>query len=92
MPAPLYLLDVYPSAVFHCVPVKRRGLLQLAPGQSADGYGSKIQSDYMVTVLGRKYRVYIRQYSNVGSAYVRMATGDYYVRDRDIPDTVRQTK
>jgi len=52
-------------------PVKRRGgILNLAPGQSEDGYGSKITTDTMVRLDNRLYRVYATCYSNVASHWI----------------------
>lgn len=48
------------------------GILQLAPGQSQEGYGSKISTDYVLQFYGeaRKYRVYCTCYSNSGSLWI----------------------
>jgi mRNA-degrading endonuclease HigB of HigAB toxin-antitoxin module len=38
---------------------------------TASGYGSKIPTRWMVTVNGRKYRVYCSVYSNIGTCYIK---------------------
>lgn len=38
---------------------------------TASGYGAAIPTVWMVTVGSRKYRVYVCQYSNAGTAYIR---------------------
>jgi hypothetical protein len=38
---------------------------------TASGYGSKIPTRWMVTVNGRKYRVYCSIYSNNGICYIK---------------------
>lgn len=38
---------------------------------TASGYGAAIPTVWMVTVGSRKYRVYMCQYSNSGTAYIR---------------------
>ncbi len=40
-----YADEVVGPYTLHRRPVPRRGLLQLAPGQGADGYGRKISTD-----------------------------------------------
>lgn len=84
-----YLRDVHPEAEFKKVPVTRRGILQLAPGQGDDGYGDQIATDYMVRVNGKWRRVYCVCHSNVGSLYVKDGSDKLFVRDQDIPDNVR---
>jgi hypothetical protein len=53
-------------------PARRIGMMQLAPGQRADGYGRKISTDYMLRFEGEKRwrRVYCVQFSNCGTCYV----------------------
>lgn len=54
-------------------PVNRRGdMMSLLPGQSQDGYGSKIITDRMVKFHGekRQYRVYATCFSNVASNWI----------------------
>lgn len=38
--------------------------------QTASGYGLKLTTPYMVKWEGRWRRVYVRQYSNAGTAYL----------------------
>lgn len=38
---------------------------------TASGYGAAIPTVWMVTVGSRKYRIYMCQYSNAGTAYIR---------------------
>jgi hypothetical protein len=53
-------------------PVPRRGILQLAPGQGADGYGKKISTDYQAHLPNepRPYRVYAVCFSNSASHFI----------------------
>ena len=78
-------------------PVKRRGILQLAPGQGADGYGRKIHTDFILQFKdengvpqGKKYRVYCVCFSNAGSNYILVKGQALYIRDyhsiSEIPD------
>lgn len=50
-------------------------------GQGADGYGTKIQSDYMVQMPDSKrwYRVYITQVSNAGSLWFVAGGIKYFI-------------
>lgn len=70
----------------HKRPVPRRGILQLAPGQGADGYGDKISTDYVLRLDGdsRTYRVYAVCHSNVASFYVLKGGEKLFVRDADL--------
>ena len=43
---------------------------------SATGYGRKIPTQYMLRITGRWHRVYMMQYSNSGTAYVRKGGAD----------------
>ncbi len=56
------------------VPVPRRGILQLAPGQGVMGYGNRISTDRKIRFKGEKIwrRVYAICYSNAASHYVRV--------------------
>jgi hypothetical protein len=81
-----YLLDHY-EATFSRKPVKRYGMLQLAPGQSPSGYGRKISTDYMAEVLGRKRRVYAICFSNAASHYVLVKGEAFYIRDFEVAQT-----
>lgn len=55
------------------VPVKINELEHHKRGlqYTATGYGAKIPSRYMVKWEGRWYRVYVTQYSNVGSFWIQ---------------------
>lgn len=44
--------------------------------RSATGYGRKIPTQYMLRITGRWHRVYMMQYSNSGTAYVRKGGAD----------------
>jgi hypothetical protein len=73
-------------------PVPRYGVLQLAPGQGASGYGGKISTDYMVRFANKKkgdrrnhlYRVYAACWSNVASFYVIRRSKKLCVRSVDL--------
>ena len=82
-----YLCQVFPAVEFKHAPVKRRGLLQLLPGQRADGYGSKISTDRTARIGGKGpwLRVYCVIHSNVGSLYVLKNGEKLFIRDMDIP-------
>lgn len=70
-------------------PVKRRGFLQLAAGQSPDGYGQKISTDYLLQFDGynqRKYRVYCVCFSNVASHYILKEGERLYLRDGEMQE------
>lgn len=84
-----YLRDVYPDVEYKKAPVRRRGLLQQAPGQGADGYGRKIHTDYMAIFNGKSHRIYCCCISNVGSLYVLEKGKWLHVGDHDIPDNIR---
>ena len=43
---------------------------------TASGYGGRIPSPYMVRWKGRWRRVYVAQYSNVGTAYIGRSLAD----------------
>lgn len=42
---------------------------------TATGYGAAIPSRYMVKYNGRWRRVYVRQYGNAGTAYIKAPAG-----------------
>lgn len=59
------------------------------PNRSATGYGSKIPIGYELLIDRRWYRVYVVQYSNAGSAYVkvggkRLFLGSFDPRDHAV--------
>jgi hypothetical protein len=68
------------------VPVPRRGMLQLAPGQSPDGYGKKISTDRMIQFNGDKkwYRVYAVCFSNAASHYIIRNKETLFLRGGDL--------
>jgi hypothetical protein len=48
---------------------------------TASGYGAKIPSDRMVVFSnGRKYRIYVTIYSNIGSAWITKGGKRLYIR------------
>jgi hypothetical protein len=71
---------------------RRGGILQLAPGQSQDGYGKKITTDIMLQFVGEKkrYRVYCTCYSNNGSNWITYKGETLHLRthfqDEILPD------
>lgn len=73
-------------------PVPRIGPMQLAPGQNPDGYGDKIQTDYVLQFVGEgtRRRVYMICHSNNGSLYVRHKNRRLFLRTTwmhsEIPD------
>lgn len=40
-------------------------------GQTVSGYGGQIPTRYMIRYAGRWHRVYVMQYGNAGSVYIR---------------------
>lgn len=85
----LYLRETHPDTVYLKKPVKRKGVLQIAPGQGKDGYGRKISTDYMAVSNGVTRRVYCCQYSNAGTCYVIIDGKWHVVGDFDIPEEIR---
>lgn len=83
-----YLCDTHADVTFKRKNVVRRGMLQLAPGQSADGYGRRISTDYMAFFGGKWHRIYCCCFSNAGSLYVEQGKQWLHVRDGDIPENV----
>jgi len=77
-----YAEDVVGSFTLYRRPVKRSGVLQLAPGQSQDGYGNKITTDVMLQFNGdtRQYRVYCTCWSNAGSNWINYQGKKLYLR------------
>lgn len=51
--------------IYKPLPWQKKGLQQ-----TVSGYGKKLTSTKMLKVGNKLYRVYITQYSNVGSAYI----------------------
>lgn len=47
--------------------------------RSVTGYGPKVPTRYMVRIGTRWHRVYMAQYGNSGSAYVRLEGEDFYL-------------
>ena len=56
------------------------------PGQSMEGYGTKISSDWMCEINKRNYRVYITQISNCGSLWITFKGQKYFFHDYDFHD------
>ncbi len=79
-----YLSEVYSQVEYKRSPVPLRGMLQLAPGQNAHGYGDKISTDYMVRINNRWRRVYCICHSNAGSLYVLEGKERLFIRDTEI--------
>lgn len=76
-----YLLDTYPQVTFEIhVPEQRRG-------QGTDGYGVKIQSDYMAKIngKGRLFRIYTCLIGNNGASYIVKGGQDYWFRSGECP-------
>lgn len=67
-------------------PVERRGILQIAPGQSQMGYGKKISTDRMIKLPGdhRLRRVYAICYSNAASHYILKGGELYFLHGYDL--------
>lgn len=55
----------------HRRPVAKHG--NMAPGQNAEGYGRKITSDIVLKFTDdpREHRVYITQFSNAGTCWIK---------------------
>lgn len=51
-------------------------ITEAPPNRSATGYGGKIPTRYMLRIGKRWQRVYMMQYGNAGTAYVRTKDGD----------------
>lgn len=68
----VYADDAVGSYTLHRRPVPRRGILQLAPGQSAEGYGNKITTDLVLKFRGdtTERRVYATCFSNAASHWI----------------------
>jgi hypothetical protein len=64
--------------------VKRKGWLGTLPGQSEDGYGSKIVTDHQVLIDNVWYRVYATCYSNVASHWVIVRGRKLFLHDYDL--------
>lgn len=74
--------------------VYRAGILQLAPGQSATGYGSRIATDYMIRIDNGKIlrRVYAFCYSNSASHYVFIKGVKHWFKDHELQEAVDKAK
>jgi hypothetical protein len=68
----IYADELIGSYKLYRDPVKRRGMLQLFPGQDELGYGSKITTDICLQFIGEgiRRRVYCTCYSNAGSLWI----------------------
>ncbi len=90
-----YLTQLFPDAEFMWKPPKAK--IKTAwgtwyPGQSLEGYGAKIVTDYMVKVpalSNRPLRVYATCFSNCASHWVLVKGEKYHLSDFDIPESVR---
>lgn len=84
-----YLTDEIENVTFGFKPVRRVSLFRLLPGQGADGYGSKISTDYTAKIGNRTHRVYLTIHSNVGSNYVIVKGEKLFLHDYDL-DGIRE--
>jgi hypothetical protein len=77
-----YAEDVVGEFTLHRRPVPKRGVLQLAPGQGADGYGRKITTDVCLKIKCEKKerRVYCCCFSNSGTNYIVYKGETLYLR------------
>ena len=68
----VYADDAVGGYTLHRRPVPRRGIMQLFPGQSQEGYGSKITTDVVLKFHGEttEHRVYCTCFSNAGSLWI----------------------
>ena len=53
-------------------------------GRSAEGYGAKVLTSYMVKIGKRKYRVYCTIFSNCGTCYILQKRKKYIINESDI--------
>lgn len=55
--------------------------------ETATGYGGRLRSARMIRIVGetRWRRVYVMQYSNAGTAYVRVKGDVLIIRNSDFP-------
>ncbi len=51
---------------------------------TASGYGKKIPSEWVAEVGGKRYRVYVRQFGNAGSAYIIRGGEEVYFWDTQV--------
>lgn len=49
------------------------------PNPYADGYGPKVPTRHWVRYGNRWHRVYVMQYGNAGSAYIKHRGGDLFL-------------
>lgn len=77
-----YADEVVGEYTLHRRPVAKRGMLQLLPGQGADGYGRKITTDICLKFAGekRERRVYCCCFSNSGTCYVLVKGQPLYLK------------
>jgi len=91
-----YVEDKFGSYVKIRREVKKRylygGNIVCNPGQSKDGYGRKIASDWVVRFAHEKkeYRVYITQISNSGSVWIIKNRLKYHLREIDYVREVKE--
>lgn len=75
-----YVEDVFQGFKIIRVPVPRRGIMGLLPGQDGMGYGCKISTDGMVVIGERRYRVYCTRFANAGSHWIKVEGVQYFLR------------
>ena len=77
-----YADEVIGIYTLHRRPIPKRGMLQLSPGQGADGYGKKITTDICLKFADekRERRVYCICYSNSGTCYIVIKGKPLYLK------------
>ena len=77
-----YADEVIGIYTLHRRPVPKRGMLQLSPGQGADGYGKKITTDICLKFNGEKKesRVYCICFSNSATCYIDIKSQPLYLK------------
>ncbi len=77
-----YAKDVVGEFALHRRPVRKRGVMQIAPGQGADGYGRKITTDICLRFKDEKKerRVYCCCFSNSCTNYIIYKGQALYLR------------
>jgi hypothetical protein len=53
--------------------------------ETASGYGARLTTRWKVRVGKRWFRVYVQQYSNVGTLFVEKGGEKWVVRSSDLP-------
>jgi hypothetical protein len=72
---PTYIEEL--GAPFEIVPWEFKG--HPYAGRNANGYGGRIPADLGVVMGGRKYRVYVCIFSNIGTLYIRTKAHPFLV-------------